>query len=355
MAENDNVQTADGFLSTGSISAPTIAPASVDASPAFVPMLTGVGTNELVSLTGAEPTVDPYTGSALIEKGALKVFIDGYSELKGLRISTIKLLDMCYIELTQSNHYRHKSGARNTSVNIPLERYMELCGIPLTKSSKDKTRRKVKEDLDTLYAISLNWTEPSGKNTKDFKDMRICHEKGITRGVIQIDFTPKMANYLTGAYLTQFSTALFALDERNKNAYPLGRKILLHHGIDSNQKKGTANILSVSSLLQTCPDIPSYEQVMSENRTVAQRIKEPLEKALDAIPFLTWEYSNSKGVPLTPEQLDATDWQSYTSLYVHFEVKGAPDQTARIEARAEEAKEKRKRRTAKKKKPENQQ
>lgn len=350
MADNENMQQpADGLLSTGGIIAPTISPASVDATPAFVPMLTGVATNELVSLTGAEPTVDPYTGSALIEKGTFKVFIDGYRELKGLRISTFKLLDMGYMVLTQSNHYRDKSGARNTIVNIPIERYMELCGIPLTKPSKDKTRRKVAEDIETLYHTSLEWTEASGKNQRDFEKRRIFEAVAIKRGVITLEFTAKMADYLTGAYLTQFSTALFALDERNRNAYPLGRKILLHHGMDSNRKKGTANILSVSSLLQACPDIPSYEQVMSENRTVAQRIKEPLEKALDSIPFLTWEYANSKGVPLTPEQLDSTDWQSYSSLYVLFEVQGAPDQTARLEAKAEKAKEKKRKRAAKKK------
>jgi hypothetical protein len=163
-----------------------------------------------------------------------------------------------------------------------------------------------------------------------------------------------MARYLTNAYLMQYPVEILKLDERNANIYPLGRKLLLHNSIDNNRRKGTANIISVTSLLAVCPTIPTYGQVMSTGRQLEQRIKAPFENALNALPFICWEYSNSKGVALTDEQLAATDYKTFTELYILFEVIDAPDQTARLQARADEARaraEKKKRTTSKKKKP----
>lgn len=201
---------------------------------------------------------------------------------------------------------------------------MTLCGIPLTKSSKDKTRRRVKEDLETLFHMSLEWTESSGKKTKDFAKMRICDKVAIVRGNINFNFSKDMARYLTDAYIMQYPMELLKVDERNSNLYPLGRKLLLHYSINNNRKKGTSNIISVKALLEVCPDIPTYEKVMSEGRQLNQRIRIPLEKALDALKFINWEYSNSKGVPLTEEQILSTDYKTFEKLYIKFNVIGFP-------------------------------
>lgn len=335
--------------------APSITPADTAEPKPFTAMLNGTATNQLtnISTRSNPPIVDAITGNATIEQGTLKVFIDSYSELTGgLRTSTHKLLDACTIALTQQNNYRGKDEKLNPLVTIPLERFMELCGIPLTKPSKDKTRRKVKEDLETLYHISMEWTETSGRKTRDFAKMRVCDKIALVRGNIIFSFSLDMAKYLTNAYLMQYPMELLKVDERNPNSYHIGKKLLLHNSIDNNKRKGTANILSVKSLLEVCPDIPTYEQVLATDRALDRRIKAPFETALNSLSsFISWEYCNSKGVPLTEEQLQATDYGTFEKLFIKFIVIGVPDQTARLEARAEEAKaraDKKKRTTSKK-------
>lgn len=320
---------------------PSITPAESIAPKPFTAMLNGTATNQFtnISTRSHPPTIDAITKTATIEQGTLKVFIESYDELTGgLRTSTHKLLDACTIALTQQNSYRGADDKINTLVTIPLEKYMELCGIPLTKPSKDKTRRKVKEDLETLYHISMEWTEQSGKKVKDFAKMRVCDKIAITKGNITFSFSQDMAKYLTNAYLMQYPTELLKVDERNPSSYHIGKKLLLHNSIDNNKRKGTSNILSVKSLLEVCPDIPSYEQVMATGRQFDQRIKTPFETALNSLPFIRWEYSNSKGVSLSEEQLQATDFNTFIKLFIKFEVPGAPDQTKRLDARSEEAK-----------------
>lgn len=335
--------------------APSITPAGTAEPKPFTAMLNGTATNQLTNISthSNPPIVDAITGNATIKQGALKVFIDSYNELTGgLRTSTHKLLDVCTIALTQQNNYRGKDDKLNPLVTIPLERFMELCGIPLTKPSKDKTRRKVKEDLETLYHISMEWTEASGRNTKDFAKMRVCDRIALNRGNIIFSFSLDMAKYLTNAYLMQYPMELLKVDERNPNSYHIGKKLLLHNSIDNNKRKGTANILSVKSLLEVCPDMPTYEQVLATGRQLDQRIKAPFETALNSLSsFLNWEYCNSKGVPLTEDQLQSTDYATFEKLLIKFAVIGVPDQTARLEARAEEAKarsDKKKRTTSKK-------
>lgn len=86
--------------------------------------------------------------------------------------------------------------------------------------------------------------------------------------------------------------------------------------------KGTSNIISVKSLLEVCPGIPTYEELFRLNRSIDQRIKTPFEKTLDSLKFIRWEYSNSKRVPLTEEQILSVDYKTFEKLYIKFNVTG---------------------------------
>lgn len=325
-------------------------------APKFVPLLQGPVTNELACINSRliTPEISPYTGEGKISTDKLTIFLDNYNNLtKGLDLRTQMLLDFCTMVLTEQNNYRGDDRELNSTVYIPLERFMELCGIPLTKASKDKTRREVQEDLETLYHVSLEWTENSGRNIKDYEKMRICSGQGIKKGVIKFDFSIPFAKYLVNSYVMQYPLELLKIDKRNPACFYIGRKIALHHSMYNNKLKGTDNIISVKSLLDDCLVIPTYEQVKETDRHLNQRIIAPFEKALNNLKFIRcWEYCNSKGAPLTEEQLQAMNYSTFIKLYIKFDVLGAPDQTARLKARAEEAKaqaEKKKRRTSKKK------
>lgn len=306
----------------------------------FQPMLQGTGTNRLtqVSTRSDSANIDEITGTATLSKGTLTVFIEKYKTLTGgLRVSTHKLLDACTIVLTAQNQFRGNAPL-HTLVSIPLEDYMVQCNIPMTKASKDKTRKRVREDLETLYNTSIEWTEKTGgSNTRDYAKTRIITFQGIKSGNIFVRFSEEMADYLTHAYLMQYSMELFRLDERNSSAYYIGKKILSHHSMYTNQRKGTASILSVRALLAAAPDIPSYETVMASDRHLERKIIVPFENAMNALGnVITWEYANAKAAPLTPEQLADFSYDVFIRSYVTFDVRGDSGEPASLEPLPEE-------------------
>ena len=161
--------------------------------------------------------------------------------------------------------------------------------------------------------------------------MRICEAQGIERGTASFTFSQNMAQYLNQSYIMQFPIELLAISECNQNAYPIARKLALHHSIDNNHKKGTANIISVAKLLEVAPEIPTIEAVRAVNGSWSERIKGALEKALDAIgSIVSWEYCNTKGLPLTDKQIDISDYETFIKLFVKFNIKGAQDPTERL-------------------------
>ena len=314
----------------------------------FVPLLNGTATNRLAVIgRSAKPTRTNLLDEATIENGDLKVFIEKYSDKKSLKVGTIKLLDLLAVELAKVNHFREKDTSKiQTTVTFSLDDYMGYLGIPNPENpnARKEARKKLKEGLDTIYSTSLEWEEKSGKEVKSYAKMRIAEAHGIKRGIVSFTFTKSMASYLNQAYIMQYPLDLLSISERNPNAYPIARKLALHHSIDNNHKKGTANIISVAKLLESAPEIPRIEVVRAGNQSWSDRIKDRLEKALDAIGHtISWEYSNSKGVPLTEKQLAMADYETFSKLYIKFDILGAPDPTERLE-------EKKKRVTARKKK-----
>lgn len=315
----------------------------------FSPMLNGKATNAFANIgRNAEPTrINPLADNeATIENGDFKVFIEKYSNKKTLKVGVVKLLDILSVELTKLNHYRAKDPNKlKTTVTLSLDDYMTYLGINNidNPNTRKDARKRLKEALDTLYSISLEWEEKSGDKVINYAKMRICEAQGIKRGIASFTFTTRMAHYLNQSYIMQFPLELLAISERNPNAYPIARKLALHHSIDNNHKRGTANIISVAKLLEVAPEIPNIDTVRSSNGSWSVRIKGKLEKALDAIDcIISWEYSNSKGVPLTDKQIDISDYETFIKLFIKFEMKGAPDPTKRL-------KEKKKKATARKK------
>lgn len=333
--------------------APEVFTPAPELNPHYNPMFQGPGTNRLVSISSRrdQARVDPITGQAVITKGDLTVFIDQWSSQagSGLRVSTFKLLDICALVLTSINKHKAGEGAR-TQVAVSLDDYMRICGVPATKPSKDKARRKVKEDLEVLFNISLEWSEPLGGSTADYAKMRVITSQGIKNGQILVNFSPEMAAYLSGAYIMQYPMGVLKIDERNPAAYHFGRKLALHHSMDQNQARGTANIISVKALLASAPDIPSHAEVAEDDRHFDRRIRGPFNKAMEALEdMISWEFCNSKGLKLTEEQLADFSYAVFKDCYIKFTIKGAPDQAPRLLAKARQRAEQEKKRGPRKK------
>ena len=72
-----------------------------------------------------------------------------------------------------------------------------------------------------------------------------------------------------------------------------------------NYFKPNADIISVETLLNSSPLMPSYDEISQSGRHYAQQIIKPFEHDMDALDeTLTWEYCHENGEPLTDEELE---------------------------------------------------
>ena len=299
--------------------------------PVYRPMLHGPGLDSLAQISVREtPEQDKIIDTAVYTGPNYRFTMIEYSEIlgAGLRVSTQKLLDALVMDLTAKN----TRGARpkTTTAIIDLEEYMRRCGKPITKDNKDFERKRAKEDLDALYRLSLEWKERTGNQaggadktgSKNFVKMRICTTIGIIKNSqIVVNFTPEIAEYLTNSYIMWYPANLLKTDDRNPCTYHIGRKLLLHHSNPNNQRRGTANIISIKALLDCTKDIPSEAEV--SGRHFYQCRIEPLLKALDALVekevLKKWELCNAKMKPLSKSQQDRKDYKATLERYIFFE------------------------------------
>ena len=170
-------------------------------------MLNGTATNAFSAIgRKAEPTrVNKLADNeATVENGDFKVFIEKYSNKKSLKVGVVKLLDILAIKLTKLNHYKAKdANTLKRTVTFSLDEYMTYLGIKNVDNvnNRKSARKRLKEALDTLYSISLEWEEKSRGEVKNYTKMRICEAQGINRGIASFTFTADMANYLNQAYI----------------------------------------------------------------------------------------------------------------------------------------------------------
>ena len=215
-------------------------------------------------------------------------------------------------------------------MQIPLISYARLLGYPVdaretaTPEEAEKEKRRIKnlmkdvrgkinDQLDVLYSLSLSWSEKKGR-VSDYQDVRLLQRKGVKRGMISIQFSDDIARYLLCSYVMQYPEALLSIDERSPRAYRVGYKLAYHSSVRRNIERGTADIISVSALLDACGDIPDFDEVQKTDRGHWEnRIKTPLETALDG-----WEYCGAKKAKLSDSEVDIGDYATFIGLYVRF-------------------------------------
>ena len=321
----------------------------------YLPMVHHKATDSIASMVGAKEERN-LLGAATLTSGEVKLVIDGLERLGGLLgVSTHKLLSVSMALFTDQNHLGagHQSALRTAEVAFPLKEYATLCGYEVTprqktgdpeldkketaraKSQLDKVRRKVKKDLQLLLASSL-----SMHNVNDWAGINVLGSESLTRGLITVEFSSKIAKALIKCPITQYPTALLRLDERNANAYAIGLAMAEHFNMDNNQLRGTAQILKVKTLLEKTT-LPSIEEIRKQRTSWEDRIKEPIEVALDALHangvLEDWRYSKSKGAELTDEEAtNFSSFEDWAETRLFYILKNAPNHAPRLEARQEE-------------------
>lgn len=301
--------------------------------------------------------MNPINQIASVNKKGVEIFLRNYNNIV-LNVPTHKVLDILTIRLTKKLPHGKEITAEkllnHRGVEITVKEYMEICGLKDYKEAN----RQLNESIRTLFDVALKWEEersyiPEGKKKRIRENFtwnaRILEATGtnadlvpVKRGRAVVEFTVKIAEYLSQAYIMPFPDGLLKINGKtNRHSYFIGRKLAEYHNM--NIAKDNANRISVFTLITACPDLPSYEEIMEDaNGSVTQKIIQPFERDLMALKdkygiLKDWHYCNSKGEPLTNEQIESYSYSTWKEWLVEFELADYPDQSERI-ARIEERK-----------------
>jgi hypothetical protein len=234
---------------------------------------------------------------------------------------------------------------RSRAVSLTLEEYMRACRIRDKKTAREQLNAAVL----ALYGISLEWDEteynkPEGKSRKvkervhhrmRITDHTITREEGnpVKRGAAEIRLTFDMAEYLAGAYIMPYPSALLTINTHN-NPYsiPLGWKLCALYNM--NYGKPRQNRTTVETLLRAAKGIPRYN-VIAEKGQVYDRIIKPFDRDMRALVeagvLSSYYYFEDNGDRV--DNIAALSYSAFSTLNVWYELKGYPDQAPRLEAK----------------------
>ena len=246
----------------------------------FANMRQGLPTNGLMKFnTSKDALIDNFSNKAAFKKGNFMLTLENFLAIKGFRNSTKKLLDELMIKFTEN-------GANSLIVEIPLKEHMEYRGL---KDEKE-ARKQVNEDLETLFHTSITRNEG---DSHDFNKLRIIGEGSIKKGVIRVGFYQGFfelaAKFL---FMPMPIAALSFNDNKNPNSYDLARRIALHKFMNTLKHNKNADVISVKSLLDDCPNFANYEDIAKKgSRQYRRYIIEPFERDMNALSSVfTWQY-----------------------------------------------------------------
>ena len=329
----------------------------------YLPLLNENLINGLLRLTvgNFEPDERKVTAYYTAPNG-IKYQIDQIGEVMGLfDTSAKKILIAGLLYLTEQNYFRGGSANVNPTVLVPLKEYGEVNGRQMTprkmetKEEQKKENRRIKEsvqlfrqnirrDLTDLEKFSGTMEVTKGENAGEYVTLKIISSHSIKSGIIRINFDIDFARHVVNSYQMQFPPVLFRVSNRKPNTFTIGWKIAFHNSIDSNHAAGTDCTLSVKSLLNEAPEIPTIEELRArKQRNWKDKIKKPLEKSLTELvneyPILKkWEYRHPKtGQTYTAETAQALTWDVYSLLMIDWIMLKSPQgQLERREKRAAE-------------------
>lgn len=301
--------------------------------------------------------IDRVSGTGRIVTSEMEIELAQYEKLEGsLGVQEDKLFETAKVVFTKNNSGGAAAEKINYKVRIPLTEYATMLGYKVTPAlSGDETpeankkeitrareslkdaRKKVKRSLNIIYAMSVSLTEKIKGKEETWRKRRLVSGVDIVgsgyNAYIEITFAQDYAAALTALPLSNFSMPLLSVDPRNANAYILGKKLIDHFSHYNNHGKGTAQLLKVKTLLEYV-SLPNIEAVRKQEKSWVERIKEPLEEALDIIHAAgvleDWRYSKPKGEELTDKEAAFTSYEEWEDTLVYFTPKDAEDLAEQI-------------------------
>ena len=240
-----------------------------------------------ITVRRAESGQIDHFGNMVIETPDIIVTIEGYEEC-GVNQSAVMLLDSLMTVATEE-------GLHETLVTLTLDEYMSMRDL---KNEKE-ARKQIKRDFDSLERISFKCKGADNKRW-EYLEIKIS---GGTKGLIKNgdllfrfnpDFFSIFKIHNSNRYLFMYfpHEALQGNIKKHPHKYWFARKIAEHKRM--NLGKDNENVIGVRTLIESCPNFPTYEQVMASNRNITDRIIKPFERDMDELhSVFEWEYSDS--------------------------------------------------------------
>ena len=300
------------------------------------------------STTPQNMQIDAITRAGTINSDGVIITV-AEEALSDVSAQTFKVLIMYLTRATEQlpreNQITPEAINKGRTVRITLEEYMRACGIKDKKSAREQLNTAVK----SIYAISLKWEEteynrPEGK-TRKVKE-RVTHEARIIdhiatneggnptkRGAAEVQLSYSMAEYLSGAYIMPYPSALLTINTKaNPYSIPLGWKLCSLYNM--NWGKPSQGRTTVATLLKAAKGIPRYESIAAKGQ-VYDRIIKPFDRDLRELVergiLSSYYYADNMGARVN--NIAALSYLTFRDLNVFYEIKDYPNQTPRLEAK----------------------
>lgn len=285
--------------------------------------------NELLPLV---QVIDEEQGIYGLSYNNLRLKAKSQTLLMSFSVATSQVLDYLLFKATET-------GTPRDRFLISISNFMAWRGI----RNRNKAAKQLKEGLNTLYAIDLEYEMPFRKGKKrtaleealaNLGSFRLLQNKpDIHQGMRNIPiflgaaYYPVIKNTPPMAYhsiLGRVNTRL------NPFAYPIGRKILEHKGM-GRKHTSADDTLAVTTLFRTC-HLPIYENAPDAVRKDYSRLViKPFERDLNALAEMcSWRYCLKGGKDL-PDGF-AVAPKNFSSLLICFSLKNYPQANARLPA-----------------------
>lgn len=296
--------------------------------------------DDLASMGGIRAEYNEVNDSVFTKEGTEAIV--NSMKLTTLGVNCHKLLMTAIAGFTAiNNKEKAKNGTLKKFIVIPIEQYANARGYKVIEEPKETeeeqaiekkrvenalrdARKQFSKDVNILAKMSASWREKS-KRYRDNNNIEVMNffQKGkLGDNHIQFLFSDPFTDYLVGLPVSEYDMNLQAIDGRNTLAYALAHKIQKHSSITNNRRADNCNLLSVNSLLKAT-SLPTYEEVKSIGQSWNNRIKEPMEKALEELikqKFIKeWRYSKPKGIELTDEEASFNSYYEWSKTLVWFD------------------------------------
>ncbi len=208
--------------------------------------------------------------------------------------SAVRLLEICLIKATDER-FTTKNAKQ---IDIDIYEIMQMLnknveGTNEVQQIKDDLKKQIRKDLQILKNVKIKFRTKTG----EFIEISILKSATIvkkdTLHFVLNDTLNELLKEEGTDILLPLNILLFN-EKYDPNVYLTYKKLLSELVINNEAK------IKVKDIYKYCTTIPRIEEVKRANRAYTQRIRIPLEKALNQIDLIKWRYDSS--VPSTFEE-----------------------------------------------------